>query len=396
MNKYSSLLVWGILLLTLSCSSISEQDVFIFDPSKDYPEFPLSLNDVADVSFITLGGEEEGIYIPSIWDAGFFFDGQHNRLFTSHSSIGVLEFDGQGRFLRRIGRLGRGPGEYATVFFYIQPETERVGVYDQTREKFLVYKYDGSYIEGEGIDIELFAGFNTFLVHNDCLLDYNPYSTTFLESSGRTHRISERTLNLFPIFGQNNNYIIKDIHYEQPLVIPEDWGEDYHKLMLPGQIIPSYSGILLSTYRSDTTYVIENDFRWRPFLVNERHNGIQEGCLYPTAETKDYLFLCHQDNLRGGRSQLQYYAIDKKSKQHYKITSDESSLLPGPLQGKAQIPVGGITKNPEYRFWEFRAEDLKEECYDYLPQDLKVLVDQCDEDSNPILMLIKFKDVTHN
>ncbi len=66
MNKYSSLLVWGILLLTLSCSSISEQDVFILDPSKDYPEFPLSLNDVADVSFITLGGEEEGIYIPSI------------------------------------------------------------------------------------------------------------------------------------------------------------------------------------------------------------------------------------------------------------------------------------------------------------------------------------------
>ncbi len=365
--------------------------MFVFDPSKDYPEFPLSLNDVAEVSYIKLGGEDDDLFIPSLWDSGVYIDLLRDRIFTSHPSIGVLEFDGQGRFLRKIGRLGRGPGEYATVFFYVQPEEERIGVYDQSRESFLVFNYEGRYLESEGKDIELLAGFNTFLIHDDCLIDFNPYSITFLESSGRTRNMSERTLNLFRINGRSPA-TIKDIHYERPLMIPNDWGDDFRKVMMPGQLFPSYSGYMIATYRSDTTYVIENDFHWRPFLVNERHNGIQEGCLYPVAETKDYLFLCHQDNLREGRNRLYYHAIDKKTKQAYQITEDKSNPLPGPLQGKVQIQIGGITKNPEYRFWEFKPDELKGECYEYLPAELKSLVDQCDEDSNPILMIIKFKE----
>lgn len=385
-----SLSVLALMVLN-SCSKNKEQEVFVFDPSKDYPEFPLSLKDVAEIRFIKLGGEEGGLFIPSLWDAGVFYDQLHDRIITSHSSIGVLEFDGQGKFLRKIGHLGRGPGEYATVFFYVQPEEERIGVYDQPRERFLLFNYEGRYLEGEGRDIELLAGFNTFLVHDDCLIDYNPYSTTFIESSGRMRNMSERTLNLFP-FNQGSTTTINDIHYERPLVIPNDWGDDYRKVMLPGQLFPSYSGIMMSTYRSDTTYVIENDFRWRPFLVNEGHNGVLEGCLYPVAETKDYLFLCHQDNLRDGRNQLYYYAIAKKTKQAFQITDDKSNPLPGPLQGKVQIQIGGITKTPEYRFWEFQPQKLKEECYEYLPAELKALVDQCGEDSNPILMIIKFKE----
>ncbi len=40
--------------------------------------------------------------------------------------------------------------------------------------------------------------------------------------------------------------------------------------------------------------------------------------------------------------------------------------------------------------------ELKEDYYDYLPSELKSIVDQCDEDSNLILMLIRFKDVIQN
>lgn len=388
-------LIRAIILLLLSalimnsCSRVKEQEVFVFDPSKNYPEFPLSLNDVADVSYIKIGGEEDGIYLSTLRSSGVFIDHLHRRLFACHPSIGVLEFDSTGRFLRRIGRLGRGPGEYMNVYFYVQPEKERVGVYDPIREKFLVYKYDGAFLEDEGITARILPGFLTFLIKNDCLIDFNPNSVVYNERDGRTFFTSEKTLRLFPLNGQST-VSIKDIQYERPRVMPQDWGEDNYKLMMPGHLIPSYSGLMMSTHRSDTTYVIEDDFSWRPFLVNERHNGVQEGCLYPVSETKDYLFLCHQNNLQGGR--MYYFAIDKKTRQEYKITKDESNPLPGPLQGKVQIEDAGLTKNPEYRFWEFQPQRLKEDCYEYLPEELKTIVDQCDEDSNPILMIIKFKE----
>ena len=123
--------------------------------------------------------------------------------------------------------------------------------------------------------------------------------------------------------------------------------------------------------------------------MNTRHNGVQEGCLYPVAETQDYLFLCHKNNLREG--QVYYFAIDKKSRQAYKITEDRSNPLPGCLQDKVQVRNEGLTKNADYRFWEFHPDELKGECYDYLPPELKTLVDQCDEGSNPIYMIIRFR-----
>ena len=89
---------------------------------------------------------------------------------------------------------------------------------------------------------------------------------------------------------------------------------------------------------------------------------------------------------------MYYFVIDKKTRQEYKITKDESNPLPGPLQGKVQIEDAGLTKTSDYRFWEFLPQRLKEECYEYLPEELKTIVDQCDEDSNPILMIIKFKE----
>jgi|GEM_PF-3510757 len=388
-------LFFSVVIVLSSCSYSDELDFFVFDPSQDYPEFPLSLSDVAEISYIKLGGEEDGVFIPTLKSSGIFVDSLHDRIFASHFNIGVLEFDIHGMFLRRIGRLGRGPGEYMNVYFYVQPEEERVGVYDPVKEKFLIYTYDGTFLEDEGISASLFPGFLTFLLQDGYLIDYNPSSVIYYERDGRTIVMSERTLSLFPLDGMRDK-VIEDIHYEKPRVLPLDWGEDYYKLMMPGHLIPSRSGIILSTYRSDTTYVIGNDFNRRPFLVNKRHNGVQEGCLYPSGETNDYLFLCYQNNLLEGQNRLYFFAIDKKSGQAYKVTEDVSSPLPGPLQGRIQPDDDGLTKNPEYRFFEFSPQELKENCYDYLPPDLKALVDQCDENSNPILMLIKFKDVTHN
>lgn len=388
MSKELIFLLLASLFTIHSCSSNNtEQDVFVFDPSKDYPEFPLALNDVADIRYVKFGGEEDGVFISTLWDWGLYIDDCHNRIFADNFLIGVMEFDTDGNFLRKLGRLGNGPGEYGTTFFYVQPDKERVGVYDLGREKFLIYNYDGSFLKDEGIEASLFISTSSsFQIQDNCLVSFNPYSTVFHESSGRTNSTSKKTLDLFPLDGQSG-VRIKDIHYEKPIVSPRSWG--VYNQMTSGYLSPSYSGLLMTTYRCDTTYVIEKDFTWRPFLVNNRHNGVNEGCLYPVAETKDYLFLCHKNNLLGG--QVFFFALDKNTKEAYKITEDKSNPLPGYLQGKIQIRNEGITKNSDYRFWELHPEELKGEYYEYLPSELKTLVDLCDDGSNPIYMLIKFK-----
>ncbi len=393
MSKY--LVVSVVLaLIFISCSGKSEQDIVVFDPSGDYPEFPLSLSDIADVSYIKMGGAEEGINIVSLWGSGIYIDDSHGRIFALDPGIGVMEFDIHGNFLRRLGRLGRGPGEYTTSFFYVIPEEEEVGIYDLGRKKFLVFKYDGSFLADKGLSVEKFPpGFDCFNIQNGHLIVYNPYSRFLRESTGKVYTYSEKTLELFPLEGQSQA-TIKDIHYAKPIVEPRYWGNGGYSIMLDGYLLPSYSGFMMATYRCDTTYVIGKDFSWRPFLVNARHNGVEEGCLYPAAETKDYLFLSQQNNLKGGDTF--YFAIDKKTKQAYKITDDESNPLPGYLQGKAQISHRGLTKTPEYRYRQLRPMELKEDYYDYLPSELKSIVDQCDEDSNLILMLIRFKDVIQN
>ncbi len=388
-----SLVLSALSFFLAACSGKTEPDYFVFDPSKDYPEFPLLLSDIAEVSYIKMGGEEEGIF-PNFWGTGIYVDSAHKRIFARNFSIGVMEFDTNGHFYRKLGRLGGGPGEYYTCCFYVQPEKERVGIYEEDLGKFLIYNYDGSFLADEGLDVKFInASSQSFLLQDGYLVVYNPYSIFTRTTTGVTYVWSEKTLELFSITGKEDK-TIRDIHYEKPLSVPPNWGSAGRNIMASGYLLPFYSGLMMATYRSDTTYVIEKDFRWRPFLVNARHNGIEEGCLYPSAETKDYLFLCHQNNLKGG--EMFYFAIDKKTKKAYKITDNDANPLPGYLQGKIQISHRGYTKNPEYRFWELSPEELKEKYYDYIPADLKSLVDQCDEDSNPILMLIRFKDVIQN
>lgn len=378
------------MIFLVSCHKAVDKRIVVFDPLKDYPEFPLTLYDVAEVRFIKLGGEEENIYYTSTLGTTPFIDETNDRLFLANRFIGILEYSLNGNYIRTLGRIGRGPGEYSSVFFYVQPEEKTVGIYDNGQRHILTYNYNGDYLRDRGKDVYfVITSPNNFHIYENALVYYNPYSLVSDEYQGITFSTSSRTLYSIPINGRSAKDI-KDIHYERPIVNPSDWGPNYEFLMLSGYLIPSYSGLIMSTYRSDTTFVIEKDMSWRPFLVNSKHNGVKEGCLYPVAETREYLFLCHKNNLREGR--VSYFAIDKKTKLAYKITKDESSPLHGLLQGKIQIDIEGLTKNPDYRFWEFDPEKLKKTCYDLLSPELKTIVDHCDEGSNPILMVMKFKE----
>ena len=49
------------------------------------------------------------------------------------NSTGILQFDATGNFIRRIGKIGRGPGEYQKIYDICL---------DQTKEKLLALDYN--------------------------------------------------------------------------------------------------------------------------------------------------------------------------------------------------------------------------------------------------------------
>jgi len=67
-------------------------------------------------------------------------------LLTGGEGQSVLVFDMEGRFLTRVSRSGRGPGEYGgSVEIDLDRKRKQILVYDQGGKKILRFGYDGTY-----------------------------------------------------------------------------------------------------------------------------------------------------------------------------------------------------------------------------------------------------------
>jgi len=97
----------------------------------------------------------------SLFGPGFKFFPFDNYLFIldKNHTKNLLIFDREGKFIKKIGNLGRGPGEYARVYdFTIDPENQ------------IIYLLCDSYINEYSIDGTYIGGFS--LNHNASSIQY--------------------------------------------------------------------------------------------------------------------------------------------------------------------------------------------------------------------------------
>lgn len=201
-------IIFSIILLTFficSCQN-SGKELYKFDPNT-LEENEINLSEIADdIIYIPL---DDSILISAVYtnnNPQFVND----RIYHYDNNQGILMFSRSGKFLGKIGKKGRGPGEYQWGnTFTVDPGSGSVYVIDQNCH-IKVYSQCGIYLrsilldEYQGsIDVLDFFNNKIFVSFNFQFGDDFKYEWVFLDTLGNIVAKKDRSI---PVF--KSNYLI--------------------------------------------------------------------------------------------------------------------------------------------------------------------------------------------
>lgn len=185
----SSFLIIPIILY-IGCDSekkklkIDIEDKFI-QINIDNEDFlkPLNYSDVfSEVMVIPLETKKECLLGGDL----FQIEIANDSIFILDPSISntFFLFNKEGKFLKKIGSRGKGPGEYiAPQHFYVDQITEQIYLFDAMTNNIIVYNKNGKYIENLrfSTDLEKIARITDFAIEKDFIyIDATPWPNKVL------------------------------------------------------------------------------------------------------------------------------------------------------------------------------------------------------------------------
>ncbi len=185
MNRLISLIALMLILLLQSCDTkkTTKLDIPVITPEY-FVNKAFSLSYIADdVEYIPLDSKVLFRHYMSVqFDDSLFF--------LSTSPKGVLVFNKEGKYLRQIGRRGRGPGEY-THGNKITLDKDNHRLYVNDLRKILIFNYKGSLIREFSIDTE-FNSHRLYYLNNKLIgikglsfsMNYQPYNWFLFDTLG--------------------------------------------------------------------------------------------------------------------------------------------------------------------------------------------------------------------
>ena len=147
--KMKNLAIICFLLILFSCKqgNRSATDIISIDP-RIFPEVEISLAEIAaDISYIPLDNQ---------FPIGIVYSYKmiNDFIYAAIKDVGVVRFTSTGKFDRKYGKIGRGPGEYVFCLrFAVDEYTGSVYVMDHKSNDIEVYTNDGKYVR----NIKLFV-----------------------------------------------------------------------------------------------------------------------------------------------------------------------------------------------------------------------------------------------
>lgn len=392
--KTKLLLITISFLLFNSChhNNKNMSKIFEFDPEV-LTDNSITLNKIADeIVYVPL---DTLIKIGSVYSYRLIDD----FIYLSVKDVGILLYTRSGKFIKKIGNPGRGPGEYYHfMYFDVDPKSRYLYVIDRNIIK--IYDSEGVYKNSVSINDQYLSYISYF---NDKLIisDFNHYGISeynwiTLDTNGILIKKKE---NYIPPFkstlpSHGGNYVFNNnLHY---------WN--------------LYCDTIFSI-RPDLSYTVsfiikEGKFRWpksnikvaptesfRSYLLNHLFISL-------ILETKQFIIL------RYTYKNIMIVLLDKFSKKSYMtyLYNHEGSVE---LYGGILNDIdGGVPFKPEVYLYENEYEYLVELIYPYTikkhiqsidfknsspkypekKKDFQKLADNMKETDNPVLVLVRLKD----
>jgi len=383
--KRVNIILFIILLMMEGCSegrqSGKDSDIFItVDITMvNYPKKELILQDFMDVEYIGLETSDEFLCQGRVLDIGsdillvsnYFDDGD------------IFVFDRNGKGIRKINRLGQGGEEYTSIYgTALDEDNNEMFVNDVSGKKILVYdlygKFKRSFRHDEGIR---YVGIYNFDNRNlICEVDYD-------------NKALEK---LFIIVSKLNGSVVNKmpISYKQKKSTRIGNNNGRFIMYLYSNILPFHDSWIFAEASSDTVFRFFPDFSMIPFIA--RTPSIQsmdpEIFLFPKILTDRYYFMDKVKKENNFTKTDLIYDRQAKSIYEYTLYNDDYS-------NKQRVDmITCETKNGEIAFWqEIEAHDLvgsykKGE----LKGKLKEIAAGLEEESNPVIMLVKNKAIKLN
>ena len=390
MKRVNAILVIILLVVMAGCGrnrQVDETDGYItVDVTSRYPKKELILQDFMDVEYIALETTDEFVTEGSVMDIGKEIIMVKNR---SEEGGDIFIFDRTGKGLRKINRKGQGPEEYFLILpqgCFLDEDTGEMFIADGMYSSFMVYDLYGKFKR----KIKYKESFYIATAYNydkDNILCPDPFWPQY---DAEVHRNS-----FYLISKQDGSMKEVEIPFKKKIStrlvrIQDDWiisGGPDNSLITPFQ-----NNWILTEPSSDTLYRLLSDHSLLPFMV--RTPSVQsmdpEVFLFPGVLTDRYYFM------QTAKKEYDFtthtgvpptdLVYDRQEKAIYQYTVYNGDF------SKKTVNMSMSAVNAETYYVVLEAYELVEACKKgELQGKLKEIAATLDEDSNPVIMLIKHK-----
>lgn len=397
MKRINITLVIILFLVTVPESKGQKQtgsnDFITVNIVKNYsPKKELILQDFMDVEYIALETNDEFINQGIVLDIGKEFILVKNRNRINDGNIFV--YDRTGKAIRKINRKGQSGEEYISLYSVnLDEENKEMFVNDILGKKIVVYDLYGNFKRGfkhkNGTDSQFYSDiFNYDRQHLICYDEYNKELPFVLISKQDGHISQEikipfkekKFLSQIKKTGENNGQA----------VIGAGPGRYY-------SIFPFNDNWILSELSSDTVYTCIPDYSLHPFIARTpsiQSMNPEEGLIIRLFSDR-YYFMESIKNIYDWDTQegfpSKYFMYDTKEQSFSGYT-----VYNGDFTTKKEIYMSMIKPiNHEIASWYSLEAYQLVESYNKgeLKGKLKEIASKLDEDSNPVIMLIKNKSL---
>lgn len=356
----------------------------------------VTISDIAsDVRYIPLETNDE--YLVSRKPEYYFSD---SLIFVS-SDNRLLVFDYTGKFIRQIGKPGRGPGEIDLIAFISILEKEQIVIVQTNWSRKLMYfSFDGTFIKSISRPPDVFRirvlNMNQNLFYYACQIGIEEYLYLLSNEKGDTistvnnHFKWENNTGITgmvgydafrPFYNYQNQIFVKSMYNDTVYTVLNNkitpaYFVDLGKYRLPDELRPEPPQTILKFRRENAKYFFSSvmEAGGKVFIKTQNYKGLINKNIIYDRETHKGSFLVDNFNEPSGfindwDGGLNFWP-DKS------INDKEIFMSITPLTLKTMLKEKFINRTAHF-------EDKK--------QSFKLMVEKLEESDNPVLMIVKLK-----